>query len=252
MLTRLPQGQLHGALALDPIAHAYACIGLYQQPDALANVWRNARGDIEGALIDCEWSSFQLIATTREAVHALLDCLPTLPWAGWRLSFPEWAMREVAARWPKAERSYEVLHVCLTDTYRSPNAIDAEIVRLTPQLVERYAFDLEVVKALSGLSAQQFRHPLYGALVDNQLVSIADGTAMSEQVAIVQQVYTVPAYRHRGLGRAVVARLTEDILALGRISAYCADYANHHSLALCRSLGYQPIAVFGTAEYDPS
>ena len=251
MLDQIPKSKLHESLPLDPVVHAYACVGLAEHPESPATVWRAESGQIEGALIDCEWSSYQLIATSRAALHELLNCLPDDSCPGWRLSFPEWAMRDVAARYPRSEHSYEVLHLCAPDHYRSPRrTAGADIVRLTPLLVEQYAFDLEVVKALSGISAQQCRRPLYGAVCEGQLVCIADGSAMTSQVAIVQQVYTVPHYRRRGFGRAVVARLTEEVLALGRVTVYCADYFNHASLALCRSLGYKPVAVFGWAEYE--
>ncbi len=252
MLDQMPQSQLQTCLPLDPIAHAYACVGLSARPATLATVWCNDEKQVEGALIDCEWSSYQLIASSREAVRALLECLPNHADAGWRLSFPEWAMREVRARYPRAEHSYEVLHLCTLENYRAPRRTQADVIRLTPHLIEQYAHDLDIVKTLSGTSTQQCRRPLYGAICDNQLVCIADGTAMTAQVAIVQQLFTVPCYRRRGFGRAVVARLSEELIALGRAAVYCADYFNHASLALCRSLGYKPVAVFGWAEYDPS
>ncbi len=251
MLDQIPRSKLHEALPLDPIVHAYACVALSERPESPATVWRAEGGQIEGALIDCDWSSYQLVASSRAALHELLNCLPDPTHTGWRLSFPEWAMRDVAARFPRSEHSYEVLHLCTPENYRSPRTVaGADVVRLTPLLVEQYAFDLEIVKALSGISEQQCRRPLYGALCDQQFVSIADGSAMTAQVAIVQQVYTVPQYRRRGLGRVVVGRLSEEILALGRVAVYSADYFNYASLALCRSLGYKPVAVFGWAEYD--
>ncbi len=251
MLSRLAQGELAKRLPADPIVNAYACLGCSDRPDELAPVWSDQHGQLEGALISFDWASYELLASTREAVRALLGCLPRKFGQGWRLTFPDWAMSDVLSRAPHVHSSYDLLHVCTPETYRAPAPSAVEIVRLTPRRVEQYAFELETVKALSGLSVQQYRHPIYGAIVDDQIVSMADGTAMTAQVAIVQQVYTVPAYRGRALAKAVVARLTEEIFALGRVATYAADYNNGHSLALCRSLGYKPVAVFGFAEYDP-
>lgn len=251
MLDHVPQGRLLGTLPLDPIIHAFAWIGCQQRPDAPAQVWCNARGEFEGALIDCEWSTYHLIATTRDALLALLEHLPARTPVGWRVSFPEWATRDMIEKYPAARISYEVLHLCRAEDYRAPAPSPVEVVRLTPMLIERHVFDLELVKALSGLSAQQCARPVYAALVDDQAVCIADGSAMSDYAAIVQQVYTVPAYRRRGLARALVARLSEEIFALGRVGLYAADYTNYPSLGLCRALGYRPIAVFGSAEYEP-
>ncbi|MBI5879378.1 MAG: GNAT family N-acetyltransferase [Chloroflexi bacterium] len=249
MIDNIPQGRLLGALPIDPILHATAWIGCQQRPDAPAQVWYNARGDFEGALIDCEWATFHLVATTRDALLALLERLPTCSPLGWRISFPEWATRDVAEKFPKSQISYEVLHLCRSGDYKAPASRNEQIVRLTPHWAERYLFDLELVKAISGL-ALDGPGPVCAAIEDEQAVSIADGTTMSEYAAIVQGVYTVPDYRRRGLARAVVARVTECALALGRVVLYAADYTNYPSLGLCRALGYRPIAVSGLAEFE--
>ena len=250
MLNQVSQNKLLGSLPLDPLVNASACVGCMQRPEAMANVWKNDRGEIEGALIDTGWSSFQLIASTRDAARELIRRLPATAQAGWRLSFPEWAMRDVAELCPAAHLSFDIYHVCRQEDYRPPVPAVVDLVRVTPEHVERYVFDLELVKAMSGLSWQQCRCPIYAALVDGQIVCVADGTAMTDFVAIVQQVYTIPAFRERGLATAVVAKLTEEILAMARVAAYAADYTNHRSLSLCRALGYRPISVFGSAEFE--
>ena len=250
MLNQVSQSQLLGSLPLDPLIHSHAFVGCVQRPEAMADVWRNDKGDIEGALIDMGWSSYQLIATTHDGVRELVKRLPANGRAGWRLSFPEWAMRDVAELWPAAQLSFDIYHLCRQEDYRAPVPAKVDLVRVTPDHVDRYVFDLELVKAMSGLSWQQCRCPIYGAMVAGQIVSVADGTAMTEYVSIVQQVYTVPSFRERGLAKAVVAKLTEEILALTRVAAYTADYTNHRSLALARALGYRPISVFGSAEFE--
>jgi hypothetical protein len=250
MLNHVSQGQLLGSLPLDPLIHSYACVGCVQRAEAMADVWKNDKSEIEGALIDIGWSAFQLIASTRDAARELIKRMPQIAPAGWRLSFPEWAMRDVAELCPGAVLSFDIYHLCRQEDYKPPVPSSVDLVRVTPEHIERYVFDLELVKSLSGMSWLQCRSPMYGALVDGQIVCIADGTSMTDFVAIVQQVYTVPGYRERGLAKAVVARLTEEVLALGRVSAYAADYTNHRSLSLCRALGYRPIAVFGSAEFE--
>src|SRR5512139_1244760 len=153
MLERVPQGRLLGSLPIDPIVHASAWIGCQQRPDIPAQVWYNARGDVEGALIDCEWATYQLVATTRDALLALLERLPAQSPLGWRVSFPEWATRDVAEKYPYAQVTYEVLHLCRREDYHAPPAAGegVEVVRLTPALIEKYVTDLELVKALSGM-----------------------------------------------------------------------------------------------------
>lgn len=249
MIDNVPQGRLLGALPIDPILHAAAWIGCQQRPETPAHVWYNARGDFEGALIDCEWATFHLVATTRDALLALLERLPARSPLGWRITFPEWATRDVAEKYPNATISYEVLHLCRSEDYRAPVPHEALIVRLTPESVERYVFDLEMVKALSGLKLDG-TGPVCAAILDGHAVCIADGATASEYAALVQGVYTLPDYRRRGLGRAVVARVTETVLALGRVALYAADYTNYPSLGLCRSLGFRPIAVSGLAEFE--
>jgi len=249
MIDNVPQGSLLGTLPIDPVLQAHAWIGCRQRPEARAQVWYNIRGEFEGALLDCEWATYHLVATTRDALLALLERLPQRSPLGWRITFPEWATRDVAEKCPRARISYEVLHLCRTGDYLPPAPHDAEIVRLTPEMADRYIFDLELVKAASGM-ALDGPGPVFAALADGQAVSIADGATMSEYAAIVQGVYTVPDYRRRGLGRAVVARATETILSLGRVAVYAADYVNYPSLGLCRALGYRPVAVAGLAELE--
>ncbi|MBI1800817.1 MAG: GNAT family N-acetyltransferase [Chloroflexi bacterium] len=254
-MSHLPQTTLNQIPCLNPLLNAYASVGCHERPAALAPVWRNEFGGIDGALIAYDWASYELVATTREAVQGLLGCLYRVPGHGWQLSFPDWAMPDVVAHWPEVTRGYEVFHICTPGTYQPPPVPGADIVQLSPALVEQCAFELEVVKSLSGLSlrpsAMRTGVPaIYGAIVDGQIVSLADGSAMSDQVAIVQQVYTIPGYRRRGLATAVVARLTEALFALGLVCAYAASTANQPSLALCRSLGYKPMATFGVAEYE--
>lgn len=250
MLDHVPQGRLLGTLPLDPITQAMAWIGCQTRPETPANVWYNARGDFEGALIDCEWGTYQLVATTRDALLALLERLPARAPHGWRLTFPEWATRDVTEKHPYAQVTYEILHLCRAEDYRAPGPASATVMRLTPELAEQYVFDLEMVKAMSGFSWQGVC-PLYAALADDQVVSIADGSALSEYASVVQGVYTLPDYRRRGLARSVVARLTEEIFALGRVSLYAAEYTNYASLGLCRALGYKPVAVAGLAQFEP-
>lgn len=61
---------------------------------------------------------------------------------------------------------------------------------------------------------------------------------IERQIGTVWSVFTEPAARGRGLGRAVVAAATAAILRSGRLARYFAFSDNTPSLRICRSLDY--------------
>ncbi len=62
---------------------------------------------------------------------------------------------------------------------------------------------------------------------------------IERQIGTVWSVFTDPAFRGRGLGRAVVAAATAAILDSGRAARYFAFSDNTPSRRICHSLGYR-------------
>jgi RimJ/RimL family protein N-acetyltransferase len=76
-----------------------------------------------------------------------------------------------------------------------------------------------------------------GRLLSRCLTTWAE-EGIERQIGTVWSVYTDPAARGRGMGRAVVAAATAAILDSGRIARYFAFSDNTPSLRICRALGY--------------
>jgi L-amino acid N-acyltransferase YncA len=60
---------------------------------------------------------------------------------------------------------------------------------------------------------------------------------MTETLADIS-IETLEGYRRRGIGRAVVARLIDEVIRLGKVPVWGATEDNTASLALAASLGF--------------
>lgn len=65
-------------------------------------------------------------------------------------------------------------------------------------------------------------------------------------------VATRPDRRGQGLGTAVVARLCDEIAAVGLVPLYRRDPRNDGSVGLCAALGFVPVVEFSGFERPPS
>ena len=135
-------------------------------------------------------------------------------------------------------------YACSIETLRPhtvPSGVTIEVVRgdaidpLRPNEVFRHALPRERNPVLPDRLAVIAR-------VDADVVACA---AASDENAWLCQVGVdvLPSWRGRGVGRAVVGRLTEAVLAEGRVPYYCLVISNVPSAALATSLGYWPAWV---------
>ena len=83
--------------------------------------------------------------------------------------------------------------------------------------------------------------PTYGIRVDGEIVSRASIVEYADDVhpiSNIVSVYTLPNYRQRGFGKAVVSACTTDALSRGKIPTYSAEVENVASLRTCMAVGY--------------
>lgn len=86
----------------------------------------------------------------------------------------------------------------------------------------------------------------YGIHVDGKLAALAKRTKNEEKMCCIGTVYTLLEYRGRGLSRAVVTKITQDILAEKKIPYLYVDKKNPISNHLYSSIGY----IYGNAKYS--
>ncbi len=135
-------------------------------------------------------------------------------------------------------------YACSVDTLRPfnvPPGVTIEVVRgeaidpLRPTEAFRHALPRERNPMLPDRLAVIAR-------ADADVVACAAASEENDQLCQVG-VDVLPSWRERGVGRAVVGRLTEAVLAEGRVPYYCHVIANIPSAALATSLGYWPAWV---------
>jgi predicted GNAT family acetyltransferase len=87
----------------------------------------------------------------------------------------------------------------------------------------------------------------FGLRVDRQLISAAGVHVYSEQyrVAAVGNVVTHPAYRNKGYGRLVTARLCQSLLTKVRHVGLNVKADNEATLACYSKLGFEIVAPYG-------
>jgi predicted GNAT family acetyltransferase len=85
--------------------------------------------------------------------------------------------------------------------------------------------------------------------VEGQIVSVAAAVAPTPRGIRINNVYTPPEQRRRGYATALVAALTQEMLASGRAFTFLhTDLENPTSNGLYQRLGYQKVSDFRVAE----
>jgi ribosomal protein S18 acetylase RimI-like enzyme len=111
---------------------------------------------------------------------------------------------------------------------RHATAVASEPLSWAPSTLRRYLKE----------GRRAFAYQANGRLVARAVSGLP--TPHTEEITAV---YTAPESRHRGLGRAVVIALANDIRAWGRVPTYVTTADNEASQRLVRSLDFKQIAT---------
>ena len=138
----------------------------------------------------------------------------------------------------------DLKHICTQDTFR-PYTPDEEIeVSLVEgeKVQELYTSD-QFPNALGyHQNPQRPRVIAWLAECKSALVGVAAASADSDSMWQVG-IDTLSGYRNRGIGKALVSRLTETILRIGKLPYYSTSTSNIASRRIAISLGYRPAWV---------
>lgn len=85
-----------------------------------------------------------------------------------------------------------------------------------------------------------------GAYDGDALIGLAGASADCETMYQIG-IDVLPEYRRQGIAAALTSRLTEEILALGKVPFYCAAWSNIRSVRNAITCGYRPAWVELTA-----
>lgn len=89
---------------------------------------------------------------------------------------------------------------------------------------------------------------IWGLFVEDALISIANLNAKTPRLATVGGVFTLPAWRRRGLGKALMEQLIYDckhILSLHKLIIFTGEKENKPAQKLYESLGCQKVGYMG-------
>jgi len=92
--------------------------------------------------------------------------------------------------------------------------------------------------------------PVVGAYAGGRLVAVAGYELWGNAIAHIA-VITHPQYRGQGYGKAVVSRLTAEVLRQGLVPQYQTLETNTASLAIARGLGFERYATTVAVRLKP-
>jgi len=84
----------------------------------------------------------------------------------------------------------------------------------------------------------------FGVFQEGRLVSVSEAPAIGHMQGLIEEVSvdTLPEYRRRGYGKAVISAMTKAILDIERIPIYECSFKNEASIRLAKAIGYEKYA----------
>ncbi|BCU67814.1 hypothetical protein HS7_12510 [Sulfolobales archaeon HS-7] len=146
---------------------------------------------------------------------------------------PKW-LGVVREKIPNAKIYGEILMIC-----ENPKAFpDKRVRRLSSDDLELTPYSGKRLEFLSeALSAG--KTTVYGAFVDERFVSVAYTWIETESVAYIGGVLTEERYRNRGLAKAVVSAIANDIVKRGKIASLYVRDDNIPAIKAYEAVGFK-------------
>ncbi len=116
---------------------------------------------------------------------------------------------------------------------------DLDFVRLDEKSLPEMILSEEMKNQIGSFKDFPEGSSFWGLLRGRELVAIADALVSFEEYASISQVYTLKSERGMGLGREMVARVSNCLFSLGKTVSYLVNEANLPSIKLVESLGYE-------------
>jgi len=138
----------------------------------------------------------------------------------------------------------ELKYICTQDSLR-PHHLDGEvgIDLIHEESIKRLYGDNLFPNAL-GRHYDPQRPRLLGCSASHDGVTVGLATASADSDSMWQVgIDILPDYRNRGIGRALVSRLTQAVFKVEKLPYYCTGISNITSRRLAISIGYRPAWV---------
>ena len=123
-----------------------------------------------------------------------------------------------------------------------------EVERLSRRRLGSLTIPSEMTHLIGRIEDFPDEFPFYGIVTDNTLVAVAESGVRDSHVATIQQVFTMPSARGRGLGRAIVSYVAAMLRSEGLVPTYLVAEANRGSIALAEAVGFELDSRWGFTE----
>lgn len=153
------------------------------------------------------------------------------------LNFPLSYFDQIQAVYPHHQISIDRLYVLPQSRFHAAQGI-ACIRRLDAAALQTLNIPVELQPFIGALDDWQDDHVLFGIVLQNTLVCIGETLVQDRHYGAIQQIFTLPAYRGRGLAQQLVSACCESLLAQHKLPIYVAAEDNLLSRHLAEKLGF--------------
>lgn len=141
------------------------------------------------------------------------------------------------ATYPQHQISIDRLYVLPQSRFRAtPGAAQAQ--RLDATALKALHIPAELLPFVGAADAWQDRYVLHGIAQNDTLVCIGETVVQDRHSGAIQQIYTLPAYRGRGLAQRLVSACCQSLLAHGKRPIYVVADDNLPSRRVAEKLGF--------------
>lgn len=169
------------------------------------------------------------------ATAALVDRIASVggPWSAY---VPHDQREALVARFGASECDEDLLLVCEVAPTPDPSARIVALDADSP----RERFDATIAARLPPPAIwQRFGFAYHGLEHDGRIVAVLETTVSDGRYTAIQQVFTAPALRGRGMGHALLAGVCHGLVTAAKRPVYVCAADNRASEALARSAGFE-------------
>ncbi len=188
--------------------------------------------------------SFWLWANNRQGAHTLLNHLKQQHGDDVCLNFPLQYADLVSQLFPTRPLTRDHLYILLPSQFRAQDS-PYPVVPITPTSMEHLNLPDDIAARIGDKETLSAGMPLYGMIHDYTVIALGEAIADIGTSAAIQQVYTIEAYRGRGLGSAMVSSIAQTLIEQKKIPLYWVAEQNTASIRVTQKLGFELLIRLG-------
>lgn len=153
------------------------------------------------------------------------------------INFPLSHLDLFQAIYPQHRISIDRLYVLPQSRFRATPG-DVQVRQLDATALKALRIPAELRPFIGAADAWQDRYVLHGIVQDETLVCIGETVVQDQHYGAIQQIYTLPAYRGRGLAQQLVGACCLALLAQAKRPIYVVADDNLPSRHVAEKLGF--------------